>query len=133
MINQVSNLLKILSGRKLTQRQMDLAQSRERIDPCTGWEWNKEGFTGNIDNLFVKDGKIIRQIEKFRYATTPDFSHPHIRHSMHYSVKSDKRIYSEEGLLEEREVWTGEPSGEILSNKHLVYQPAGRLIGRRVK
>ena len=124
-------MLKILSGRKLSKKRIEWAKKEVRLqiyDSIPEKEYNND-----INNLFIKDDKILEEIAKYRLVITDDPSQPGVEHSMCYLVKTENRVYNEGGLLEKRVIETKAPHGLMESYKIIVYNPAGSFIGKKPK
>lgn len=125
------DMLKIATGRKLSSRQMQLAEEGKEELHFSGI--SPESFDGNFDNLWIEGNNIHRRIVRYTLATRRDFSIPNKEHTMYYPVEEDKRIYDKEGLLEERIVERNHPAGWVYSAKSIAYNPPGNWFGKKRK
>ena len=121
LTDRLSEALKIVLGRKLTLKQIEEARANGTSHPDL-WDY-----------LSHEEDKIVRRQTYFENATTPDHSHPHIMHTGLYPVERIDSEYTPDGLLTKREVSTNLPASYQTSYKEVVYNPAGRIIGRGLK
>jgi hypothetical protein len=124
------DMLKIATGRKLSQEQMDEAKTGDPgLFPHDCLVDKPETF----DNIAINGDKIVRRMAKYRWCITPDTSHEEVSHRGYYVVLDEERKYNRDGLLEERFICKM-PGGLTVADRiTLVYDPAGRLIGKRKK
>jgi len=126
--------LKVLTGRKLSAKQLERAKSEQEI--YVSWIGIlEEDYEGDIDNFFVdENGQFLRKRINYTLATTPDASEGWLEpHTQYYETKRELRKYNEQGELVERTIEHTVPCGHTISSKKLKYEPAGRFFGKRIK
>jgi len=110
------NLLKIISGEKLSSRKIKKARNGKKIENIpeiivtARWGFNNNAepgqplygtikcdtFSGNINNLYSEDGKIKRQIAKYEHYTIWGNNGPEYYGGVEATEKGYKLKYYEE-------------------------------------
>ncbi len=123
----LTDMLKVLTGRKLSKRAMKRAETEKPADFIY-----EDGRT--FDNLYRRGDKIFRKTIRYSWRVTRDASEgERILHEGYYPVKDEERTYNSQGLLETKELYFS-PTGEFVEfHKTIAYEPAGRFIGKRVR
>lgn len=122
--------LKILTGRKLSKKEMKRAEN-EKEQECYMCI-SQSLFKGDIDNIFEKGDKIIRNEVIYELLTTPDRSYgSRIMHTNYYPTKHIGRMYNSNGLLIRKEVSINSPRGLRTVHKIIVYNKPGQFIGQK--
>jgi hypothetical protein len=128
----LTDTLRVALGRKLTQKQMRMAQVGDP-NHVPGEDPNHMG-SGTFENIAVVGDKIVQRIRQYEYCVTPDASEGRrVLHRGFYPVRDEQRRYNQDGFLEERHVARMNDGLYITNRKTLVYEPAGRFIGKRKK
>ena len=121
MANKISDLIKILAGRKLSQKKMGLARGFGRGVSY----YEKDKFYWE---LFFRDGKFLEKTIKYSLQTTQDFSFGTKKlHMGYYRTFDSERIYNEEGFLEQENII--KKDGPTLDYLTMEYSPAGSFFG----
>ncbi len=116
--------IKTFTGRKLSQKELD----RVRKNKFTSEE-DKNDFS--TLKLYSDGDTIVKRINKTEYATTDDHSYSNVKHTMHYFVGDDTRVYNRNGLLIRRIITKNHPAGPGYYTRDLFYDSPGSFIGEK--
>ncbi len=121
MINKISDLTKILLGKKLSKREMELAKAGKKkiIPPCQtlGSSWKNIYSDGNL---------IVKVNATYTWKTTIDASNFRETHSMFYWDRVLTKTFNAEGLLIKKEIQTKK------DYRTISYELLGNFIGKRI-
>jgi len=125
----LTDRLKIALGRQLSPKQMANAKEEiKRVNLLCSNEPKK------IDELEkYPSGEFVRFRQRFQYMTTPDASQGMRRpHTGYYPYKTIVELYNSKGRIKQKTVSDG---NLYIGGDHItrVFNPPGRLIGRRSK
>ncbi len=124
---KLTDKIKILFGKQLTQEQIEA--SKKGIEKYGLLAIPMEEYNGAIDNIFRKEGKIMRKMATYNHSTQRAASHgAKIMNTLYYLVRLDKREYDMEGKLTRKEVEIP-IEGCIFERKIVSYNPPGKLFG----
>ncbi|MDP3966154.1 MAG: hypothetical protein Q8Q04_01340 [archaeon] len=131
MTNKVSNLVKILTGRKLSEKKMELARDGT---PKNYWDSDVEfGVDRPFYNIYIDEGNFKENKVNFEIRESPDASHgTRIMHTNLVPVKEIEKTFNKDGLLEEKYVWKDpiyDPYKSV--SKTIFYNPAGSFFGKK--
>jgi len=129
-MKNINDTLKILTGRKLSAKQMEkvkLGEQRKETPFLLHLEDSKK-----IEIMrLLNDGRIISITESYEFAVTKDVSDPSVYHEGYYLIGLDEKIYNSKGLLEKRIIEKkNRPMSPFCDCTTLVYNPAGSFFGR---
>ncbi|GEM_PF-5852758 len=123
-LEKLVNGLKILTGRKLSEKTLARARGEEKISVS---DFSTTDSLKDIDNIYVEDDKIIRRKVNYGYLTTP---------VGWYQMRDELRTYNSDGFLIEKEI-SKNPYGDNISQDRyyelITYHPPGKIIGKTLK
>ncbi|MEK6933147.1 MAG: hypothetical protein AABW56_05150 [Nanoarchaeota archaeon] len=139
LIDKINDALKVLTGRKLSKKQIELARERYKQNETI---FRKE-ISFNLEDNATHNGFVVKLVET-RFAFTPDNSYGwKIPHGGKYPVYHELKRYNSFGLLIEREIYKNFvwPSTDVTPypilgegwSKTLRYDPPGKFIGKKGK
>ena len=98
MTNKISNLIKILTGRKLSEIKMELSK-KGRKSFANAVLLSGDSKVDNFYNLFFDGKNFIELTTKYKLEESPRLIHKEFT-----PYKSTKKVYNEHGLLKSKEI-----------------------------
>ena len=119
----MKDLIKILTGRKLSKREMEMARKGEKRDyPSSKTDLDEFWIDGNY---FVK-----RKTRAIGHYESREASNQDVIRKNYSGIKRDTRYYNSDGLLVKKRINVDKINPTYSSLKVISYTPSGSLIGK---
>ncbi|MCR4327619.1 MAG: hypothetical protein NUV46_03495 [Nanoarchaeota archaeon] len=124
----ISNLVKIITGRKLSEKKMEIAKKSKESSLM---DFNPNKNNRNFYNIFFSGKKFQEKKVKYTFQTTPDASEGMSRlHKGYYAEKIIESTYNIDGMIEKKSTSIKDNFG--WDSKLLKYTPSGSWKGKVV-
>jgi hypothetical protein len=127
--NTIIDFAKRLTGRKLSDKDMERAKGEEVVENNLFEGW---GFKSVTEYSMVGDYYIVVK-DEYSFRETSDVSNPSIKLKGFYLDGTILSVYNQHGLLVSKDTWPAVLTTFPGKHQKTEYSPHGSFLGKRVE